>query len=338
MNEKKIRVYGAGGCGINIVSGIQKLLDAGRDTTYPDIEVSYIDTSFANIKEVPNGLEKFYHVKGSPQHPTDGSGMVRSTNYPAIRNSINDIIAKFPPGDLNIVIHSAGGGTGSVAGVVLAAELLKDNKQVIVILVGSKTCGKEISNTLDTIESYVGQAQRLKKPIICRYLENKNTSQSEVDLEARTLVLVLSAMLSDNVVARLDTRDVDNFLNYHNVTTMPATLAFLELTTDWPDLKSLKEKQDKGIQVASMLSLIEKGSDHPEFLVSYHTFGEVKSEVVERIQLAVPVSLAVLVGEFNHRCDALRKLQVELESRQKASQALQLEVNANNLDDFGMKF
>lgn len=102
MSENSIAVYGAGGFGINIASQFQRF--AGKkDPGFAKIKPYFIDTSKSNLLEtVPDNT---YLVEG-----LDGSGKLRNSNYAIIAEKSKEILHRFKPCSVNIVIHSGGGG------------------------------------------------------------------------------------------------------------------------------------------------------------------------------------------------------------------------------------
>lgn len=108
--QKTVRVYCCGGLGVNIGLALNRALGNRQDPLYPEINVVMIDTSRANLVNDDDPGTEFYHIQGDLENPTDGSGMVRKTNYPATRKAIPNILHRYEPGDFNIVISSASGG------------------------------------------------------------------------------------------------------------------------------------------------------------------------------------------------------------------------------------
>ena len=153
--QNMVRIYMAGGCAINIGSSLfrSKTGALAADDGFAKIDCCYIDTSASNTPAYLK--DEFYHIEGVDDI-LDGSGKVRATNYKAVRQAIPDILHRYKPGDLNILIHSASGGSGSTIAPALCSELLSQGKDVVVIMIGSKACEKEISNTIDTIHTYQG--------------------------------------------------------------------------------------------------------------------------------------------------------------------------------------
>lgn len=106
---KTVRIYSSGGCGINIGKQLIESMKSAESGLHAKLDIALIDTSTSNLGS-GDYSKTFYHIQGDAEHPTDGSGMDRKTNYPATVKSVPHIIQKFPPGDFNIFIQSASGG------------------------------------------------------------------------------------------------------------------------------------------------------------------------------------------------------------------------------------
>ena len=98
----KVRIYGCGGMGTNIVSIYR---NATQEPNMPELEVSFVDTSFSNLKKHGIGEEEACVLEG-----LDGSGKLRKENANVISDNIKQILLNHKPGDFNIVVFSASGG------------------------------------------------------------------------------------------------------------------------------------------------------------------------------------------------------------------------------------
>ena len=122
----RVRLYAAGGCGLNIGGQLAAHRDR-NETAFANLDIVYVDTSKSNLR---NGIDAA-NVYLIPD--LDGSGKVRSENHAEIGQHIRQILHKFSPADLNIVLSSAAGGSGSVIAPLLASELLASDAPTIVI-------------------------------------------------------------------------------------------------------------------------------------------------------------------------------------------------------------
>lgn len=60
--SNKMRIFGCGGCGINIVGNLEKPLRELGDG-FSDIELEYLDTSGASVKKFEHSSKNFHLVE-----------------------------------------------------------------------------------------------------------------------------------------------------------------------------------------------------------------------------------------------------------------------------------
>ena len=97
---------------------------------------------------------------------TVGSGGLRKEHVDLIADAVNEILSRLRPGDLNIVVSSLSGGSGSVIAPCLASELLARGLKVIVIGIGSNESEIRVRNSLNAIRSYANIAEETEKPVV----------------------------------------------------------------------------------------------------------------------------------------------------------------------------
>lgn len=300
----KMIIYAAGGAAINIASSMAKYTNS-KEYGFSEIETYFIDTSSSNIHDdIPE--DKCYMVEG-----LDGSGKVRKSNYAVLSECSKEILHKFKPDDINIVLHSSSGGTGSTLGPIIVSELLSRGLNVIVLTVGSSSSRIETENTMKTLKSYEMIARKTDKPVCMYYKENSvETPRSAVDSSISTALVVLATLFSsDN--KELDLSDLTNFLNYNSVTSYGAQLALLELYEKDVVL-------DKGHTIISAATLIDNTSspdlEHP---IEYQCVGYLPEKIKDIINLDLPIHVTVMAGHFNKTVDRLNKLLSEYDEARK---------------------
>ena len=301
---RKMKLYALGGAGCNIGSNFLKI--AGQHTHgFADIECVFVDTSKSNLSsKIPQ--EQIYLVDG-----LDGSGKLRSSNFNIINECVNDILHRFKPSDINVVLSSAGGGSGSVLAPVIVSELLSRDEAVIVINVGSTSSRIETENTLKTLKSFEVISQKAQKPVIMAYRENTpETPRFEVDNDIEIMVTILAAIFSgDN--RELDMSDLRNFLNYDKVTTYRPKLAGLDFST--------KEiAVGKGQALVSLVTLVdEKTSSEVTVPTEYQAVGYVPDITKETLPGGLPIHCAVITGYFNNVVDRLNSRLAQFDETRK---------------------
>lgn len=208
-----VRIYAAGGGGTNIAGRLEWLRTI-PSPGFADFNTVYIDTSKSNLSEsIPS--DAIYLFEG-----LDGAGQVRREHAGTVKERVKEILHNHKPNDLNIVLHSASGGSGSVIGPLLATELLARDLPTVVIMVGDASTRLYAENTLNTFKSYEHIAlNTLKVPVVIAYFENTaETPRGEVDERIERMVLGLTALFSRQN-AELDSRDLYNWLRFDKVTT-----------------------------------------------------------------------------------------------------------------------
>jgi len=221
FSDVNIRVYSAGGAGINVISELDAIRSEpahGFATMLP----CYIDTSASNIRSKKLPEDAVYTFDGM-----DGSGKVRSTNYEDVSKNAKAILLKYKPTAFNIVVHSGSGGSGSIIAPILVSELKARGHQVIVLLIGSTDTRIEIENTIKTLKSYESIADKRNSPVVVYYAENtQHQSRFEVNRMVKHAIGLLMGLFSGQN-SELDTADLKNWLEYTNITKTQARLASL---------------------------------------------------------------------------------------------------------------
>lgn len=294
-----LMLYCAGGAGLNIGKQFAKLNGKPNDG-YTQIDSVFIDTSRSNVSnDIPS--EQIYLV---PE--LDGSGKRRAANYGKISESANEILHTHRPGDINVVLHSAGGGSGSVIGPLLVSELLERGERVVVILVGSTTSRIETENTKKTIQSYEAVSSKRGRPVNVFYRENgttfngKEMTRAAVDASVAQAVLLMSLTFSNNN-RELDSEDIKNFLDYQIVTSYSPKLSFLDFWSKEIDI-------ERGQSIVSAVTLVTDDVD-PKLaqLTDYQAVGYITEDAAKNVRVPLPLHAAVIAGFFNPVVAALDK-------------------------------
>jgi hypothetical protein len=200
----RIRIYACGGAAINITSQI------GKFRINPDMMANFepvqIDTSVSNLGDHTIGVETYLLPK------TKGSGKDRTENLALAREHTKPILKAHPPLDLNIVISTGAGGSGSVLAPSLVNELLATGQQTIVLLIGATASRREINNTRETIKNYREIAIGRQAPVVMHYLQNSANLPREKVNEHMLSAISYLGLLFSNRNSELDPMDLRNWL------------------------------------------------------------------------------------------------------------------------------
>lgn len=330
--EHIVKVYACGGASINIMKQLYYPSKNNiKDPGFAKLEIVFADTSRSNVpKDVID--EDFYLVQGLGDEKIDGSGKVRATNYKAVAMAIPEIIHRFKPEDLNIVVHSASGGSGGVIAGSLVSELLAQGQAVVVMMIGSTTCEQEIRNTINTILSYEAVSAKREKGVIALYLENGHDgTMAENDILVRINTLLLTAIWSGENHG-LDSKDLDNFLNYPRVSKYQPALSGLSIYTG-----KTKAKLEKGQAVSSVVSLIREEEDpDPGMVVGYHSFGTISEAASSAVKMPTPIHLHTVQGYFSGIVTRLQTKLSQVEEQYRINPINSLKVSGSAIQDDGL--
>ena len=204
--------------------------DNNNSDKFAKLEVVYMDTSRANLRSDINP-EKFYLV--NRPGAIEGSGQERSENFESISGRVGNILQKFKPVDLNIVLSTGGGGSGAVIAASIVSELLAHDASTIAICVGDDSTRKFAHNTLKTLKSYERIATETRQsPVNLVYVQNsRDMTRAAIDIRIQHVVAAL-CMLYSARNRELDARDLENWLRYPKVTSYRPALASLTLISD----------------------------------------------------------------------------------------------------------
>lgn len=308
--KRRLRIFGCGGAGTNM---LRKYMAEAFD--YEGIEVlpTYIDTSRSNL---PAGVDPSicYLYEG-----VDGSGKVRRENYEKISASIGDILVRHPAGDLNIVLSSASGGSGSIIGSEIATALYEREQNVVVILVGSIASNIEAENTKKTLLTYAGIADSTGVPVVMSYHQNDNQSPPSMvdDLVNGDLVLLTALIGISAFDSGLDSADMTHWLNFSKTTGNPAQLASLRIVTNNADFSEMVTANGTPISVAT----VADGHDNTVFAepVEYQCCAIIPpADAFRQMAEMSPVHYVIGDGQFKRIYDQIDAITSSLEEKRQA--------------------
>lgn len=226
-------VHGCGGAGINICDKVFTSI-AELGDGFANIVFNYLDTSRANIDKIkPQGDFWLVQTKAHSKVAITGSGGERRTHAEDIMKNIDEYLdnrqyMKRHPEEFHIVVFSASGGTGAVAGPVLVRSLVSRDIPTIALFVGDSSNGLNCMNTVNTIATLDNIAQNCKKPISVIYVNNhsliKNNSLASGEQEANRIITnimtTISLFLSGELEA-IDNQDMFGIIDQSHYKTIP---------------------------------------------------------------------------------------------------------------------
>ena len=191
-HKLQVHVYGSGGCG--------KAAAIRYSKTNSGNPVTVIDTSGFN--DIP-GVESIC-ISG-----LNGSGKFRRENVDEITKFIVDYTHTTTFGEVNIVMMSLSGGSGSVIGPLLISEIVRQKKIVIVVAIIDTDSEVDTINAFNTLLTINNVGSESYIPII---MFDNNNGRFIVDKGIDTVMRYLNDMLNVGYIG-LDSQDIIKFLN-----------------------------------------------------------------------------------------------------------------------------
>jgi len=312
MNEQKktgtVQLFANGGLGFNIGAQLQAFCDnsvAGA----AHLKIGYIDTSDSNMTDTIDASNCYFLPK------TDGSGKNQGEHLDLIDQHAKQILQKFPPSnDLNIVLSSAGGGSGAVISSTLASIMIEEGHNVIAIVVGSTGDLKEIRNTKNVITTYQNVSDELGKPISMAYFQNSEaTPQAKVDRAIVSLVGALCVLFSRQNHG-MDRQDLKHWLQFSEkkITNYGPRLALLSMFEGNQPLGDIGAV----ISVATLTNA-QSGSGISQ-TPEYQCVGVIPDYADKVVIGAAPVHFVNSTGKFASIKDSLDEMKKNIDRQREA--------------------
>lgn len=325
MEQRTIRVYACGGAGMNIAS-TYAALNKKQSDVFANVQVTYADTSRANVTPLINVKDLFLVDDTNGSGVKDGSGKVRRSNHADIKARTPECLLKFKPEVLNVVMHSASGGSGSVIGPLLVDELLNRGERVIVMMVVSKDSRIEIDNTVKTLKTYEKIAKSTGKPVIAIVEHNDAVGRVNTDKSMHVALDIISGFWS-GANREMDTADLNNFLGYTAVTSFDPALASLTFFSK----EIVLGKDQVAITVATLTDA--NGVSAVNIPVEYQAVGFIPESARAAYGIEMPLHATVVAGVFHPMILELDKVLGEYDARRNAVKVSAINVDSHDDDD-----
>jgi hypothetical protein len=327
----RIMLIACGGTGMNIASSLDGKAPHD-DPAYAKLDIGYVDTSHSNLIGRNIDPSRVYLVGDTDETDTrDGAGKMRKVHLEDIKDCTNQILQKYQPGDLTIVLGSGSGGSGSVIAPLIVRACLKAGKPVIGIMVASTGSVIEITNTRDTLASYEGIVTTLGVPLTIAYYQNSaETPRSKVNEEVRGLIASLM-MLYSRQNAELDSSDLNHWLRFDLAkSSFEPQLTGLQVT----DHKNRENIEGDVISVAT-LSTPDKDATL-NIVPEYHCEGLV-THAIKEVEASLPRHYFITSNFFSRPLKGLLK-QIDQVGQQQAARTKRSSIltHSDVVDDSGM--
>ncbi len=299
-----IKVYACGGAGVNV----------GKSILPANADVCYVDTSKSNTKNIP--AEKVFLVDGM-----DGAGKHQKTTYDTFKGIDENVLIKHKPSEeLNIVISSFSGGSGSIIGAMLARNLAMNDKNVIVIGIVTSTSLIEINNSIKTLENYKGISSKISR-CMSLLMYNNQIGRDAVDRKIVQAVNLFSLIVDKTKTEEFDVSDLKNFINFNNVTNNQPTASIISTSEKNESCESKGEHT-----VASIHVTYDKNTtitdNIPEYLAT--------CILTEKSAEGIDVRIDNTIGGVDNEIDALRGIAKKIEENKKIKSIKEKQIDAGD--------
>lgn len=258
LKHRSIQFIACGGAGINAIRRYRENHPHNQEALAAESYV-YVDTSIANLEGV--AADEAFLIEGA-----DGSGSDRAKNAMAIKSAIPDLMMKYRPADVLVVVFSLAGGTGSAAGPMILEALLAAGHTAIGVCTSTHDSTRRTKNTVGTLTGLEQAVKRLNRSIVIVHKENdRKLSLVENDLEVVYSLGCLSVLASGRN-GSLDSADIRNLFNFDTVTHHNPMLAELRI---FPSEEKLLEAHTRVLAIASLLK--DEKSTPPDIKADYDT-------------------------------------------------------------------
>ena len=303
-----LSVYACGGTAINISKLIQ----------LEDVQINLLDSSDSNLAGSTSKnvflLEKI-----------DGAGKDRRVIYDYFKNQpevVEEILVRFKPSEqLNVVLCSITGGTGSMMGAYIAKELAKQGKNFVVVAINQHQSAKELENGLNSLKTYQGMFSKLEHSVSMYYIENRTRAES--DREAVLFINLMAMLVDRSITQEFDTSDLRSFLQFEQVTRHGAGFSVLEVggNTD------VEVEKGTGL-VASLLVHKDPGSTISPALPSYFTNCLVKDDSWK----SEDIRINSILGKVVNITDRLEKELAAIGEQHKLNKVRHIDTTTGGVD------
>jgi cell division GTPase FtsZ len=199
-----VAIYGCGGFGVNTVKRLcnMNLTDIGMDMN----NIHVMDTSRSNNRNLPDNVQLH-------QIAEQGSGKDRATNIDPTMMVLKDHKVT---SDINIVLFSLNGGSGSVIGPLLANHIQASGKSVIILAVFDTVGQADVLNTDRTLKTLSHLAKQDKRYFPLILFNNHHGQRVETDKGILAKITTLLDLFIGRDIEEIDLADLRNFLKPKN--------------------------------------------------------------------------------------------------------------------------
>ena len=204
MEKQQINVWALGGASLKMLD----YLESRESDIEPTLNVTYIDTSRSEEALIRKGMSVKLIDTGDG---LAGSGAVKKTHHAKFVTQVPPIVNSVEPTDINFVVMSSSGASGSTIAYVVIEELLKEGKSVVLFTTCTPNALNRSKNTIKTLGSLDNLTKKYGVALPVSVFEGLD-GYTSVDKSASAAIQITSAMMS-NTILGIDDTDRKHFLN-----------------------------------------------------------------------------------------------------------------------------
>jgi len=300
----KVSLIAFGGCGHNLMKAVLEAEVFQKAEKFQTDLVKTID-----------GLDgvKTYTYKTKAK---DGCGRNRNAAVEPVKRELDSLAVACPPGDVVIMLHSLGGGSGNVQARYYGELAASQGKLVFSLGVGSKSNTKEITNTIGSLASLEKAVSDAGAPIIfCPFFNQNEAKRAEVNAQVIETLKMLELLFS-GICKTPDESDLASWVNFHKITKaepMLTSIVFLDgsaKSDDWAKVESIE----------SVITLTTEESPAPlPILPAFDIWGQLPPKYILKAEGKLPQDQRLsFCLSVNHTAVFMAKMQ-EIQKADKAS-------------------
>ena len=215
-----INVYGLGGCGINVINQLINADDQpvdNKDIGAGTIAHTYVlDTSMSNLQKYELPKEVIQHLI-SEEGAGKNRAVLKKDIIKYIERNKSDLVDD--AADINILVFSLAGGSGSVIGPILAKEFVKHNHAVIIMGVVDTTSKMDTENSIATMKELDADSNELHQVYPVVLFDNTAVGRRKVNTSVVNRIEQCIMLFSSPDIEELDYNDRMHFLRPTDVHT-----------------------------------------------------------------------------------------------------------------------
>ena len=277
-----LKIYACGGAGASVVSSLFPT-GAVKEKGYGDTAITFI--SSADNDRVPGmNQANTYMLSG-----VRGGGGDRSAIADFAQSQTGLILNMHAPAQMNIIVTSLGGATGSTLSYFMAQEILNQGKAVVVIAIGCFEDMQRTRNTVASMSNILSVPHSTGKALNVIYLDNR-FGRKPIDENAHFYILALLALYSGNH-GQIDEADLRSFAQpVGSVDMVEPAVYDLQIFKNTFGEEDLKVATKQGVYEGSLSTLMTLGDSsdtavNPGVFAMYSKAGVASADTTAAIDL-----------------------------------------------------